>query len=97
MARRGSMRFVTTYRVKPHLTREDTKKLMETFAKNGEGPGTTAHYVAADGSHGVVISEIDDAAVAYKSILPYTEWIDYQTVPVLTIEEAVPHILENLA
>ena len=91
------MRFVTTYRVKSHITREDTKKLMEAFATHGEAPGTIAHYVAADGSHGVVINEIDDAAVAYKSILPYTEWIDYQTVPVLTIEEAVPHILENLA
>ena len=59
-------------------------------------PGTIAHYVAADGSHGVVINEIDDAAVAYKSIPSFTEWIDYQTVPVLTIEEAVPHILETL-
>jgi hypothetical protein len=91
------MLFITTYKVKPYITREETKELMDVFAANGEGPGTKAHYVAADGSHGVVISEIDDASVAYKSVLPYAQWIEYHTVPVVTVDEAVPHILGQLA
>ncbi len=91
------MHFVTTYKVKPYITQEETKELMAVFAANGEGPGTIAHYVAADGSHGVVISEVDDASVAYKSVLPYAQWIEYHSVPVVTIDDAVPHILEQLA
>ena len=56
------MIFVTTYKIKPFLSKEETRELLEVFAKEGAGPGTTAHYVAADGSHGVVISETDDVA-----------------------------------
>ena len=59
------MILMTTYRIKPYLSDEETKKLLEVFAKEGPGPGTTAHYVAADGSHGVVISDTDDVAGGY--------------------------------
>jgi len=68
------MILMTTYRIKPYLTDEETKKLLEVFAKEGPGPGTTAHYVAADGSHGVVISDTDDVAGGYRNIQNYTEW-----------------------
>ena len=44
------MLFMTTYTIKPYLTKEETKTLMQVFATEGPGPGTTAHYVAADGS-----------------------------------------------
>ena len=40
------MIFLTTYKIKPYLTNEETKKLLEVFAAEGAGPGTTAHYVA---------------------------------------------------
>jgi len=68
------MILMTTYRIKPYLSDEETKKLLEVFAKEGPGPGTTAHYVAADGSHGVVISDTDDVAGGYRNIQNYTEW-----------------------
>jgi len=90
------MLFVTTYKVKPYISTEETKELMAVYAVNGDAPGTKAHYIAADGSHGVVITELDDATVAYKSILPYAQWIEYHTVPVVTAEDAVPHILEQI-
>ena len=69
------MIFVTTYKIKPFLSNEETKKLLEVFAQAGPGPGTTAHYVAADGSHGVVISENDDVVAAYRNIQNYTQWV----------------------
>ena len=72
------MLFVTTYKIKPYITNEETKKLLEVFAKEGPGPGTTAHYVAADGSHGVVISDTDDVAGGYRNIQNYTEWVEYE-------------------
>ena len=91
------MIFITTYKIKPYLSNEETKKLLEVFAKEGPGPGTTAHYVAADGSHGVVISETDDVAGAYRNLQNYTQWVEYDTKVMLTVEQAVPLIMEALA
>jgi len=91
------MILMTTYRIKPYLTDEETKKLLEVFAKEGPGPGTTAHYVAADGSHGVVISDTDDVAGGYRNIQNYTEWVEYDTKVMLTVEQAVRLIVESLA
>jgi hypothetical protein len=91
------MLFMTTYRLKPFLSNEETKELMETFARVGAGPGTMAHYVAADGSHGVVISETDDVEANYRNILNYGQWVEYDTDVMLTVEQAVPHIMDALA
>ena len=90
------MLFMTTYTIKPFLSNEETKELLEVFAAEGAGPGTTAHYVAADGSHGVVIAETDDIAGAYRNIQNYTQWVEYETKVMLTVEEAVPLIMEAL-
>ena len=91
-----SMLFLTTYRLKPFLSNEETKKLLEVFAEKGAGPGTTAHYVAADGSHGVVIAETDDLEGAYANLQNYTQWVQYETRVMLTVEEAVPLLMESL-
>ncbi len=91
------MLFVTTYKIKPHLTKEEAKELMAVFAKEGTGPGVKAHYVTADGGNGVVVSENDDVAAAYRNILNYTQWIEYDTKVVLTIEEAVPLLADSIA
>ena len=91
------MLLVTTYKVKPFLSNEETKKLLEVFAKAGAGPGTTAHYVAADGSHGVVVSDTDDVAGLYANLQNYTQWVEYDSKVMLTVEQAVPLIMESLA
>jgi hypothetical protein len=91
------MILITTYRIKPFLKPEETKQLLETFGREGPGPGTTAHYVAADGSHGVVISDTDDVAGGYRNIQNYTQWVEYDTRVMLKIEEAVPLITDALA
>jgi hypothetical protein len=70
---------------------------MGVFASEGAGPGTTAHYVAADGSHGVVISETDDIEASYRNLLNYTQWIEYDTKVMLKVEQAVPHIMDVLS
>jgi hypothetical protein len=88
---------ITTYKLKPFLTRDETRELMAVFAEQGAGPGTTAHYVAADGSHGVVIAETDDVEAGYRNILNYTQWVEYQTSVFLKIEQAVPHIMDALS
>ena len=89
------MIFVTTYRIK-QLSRDETKKLMGVFAEKGVPSTVRAHYVAADGSHGLVISEADDLEEAYRNLLNYSEWIEYDTKPYLTIERAVANIMDYI-
>jgi hypothetical protein len=91
------MIFVTTYKVKPFLSKTETRKLLDVFAREGTGPGVTAHYVAADGSHGVVVADTDDVAGAYRNLQNYTEWVEYDSKVMLRVEEAVPLIIESLA
>ena len=88
------MLFMTTYRVKPYMPRSETKKLLDLFAKAGEAPGTIAHYVAADNSCGWTITDQPDATSGYAATLQYEEYIDFDTKPVLTIEQALPALLE---
>ncbi len=90
------MIFITTYRIK-QLSKAETKTLMGVFAENGVPSTVTAHYLSADGSQGLVISEADDLQEAYRNILNYSEWIEYETKPYLTIEQAVPHIQDYIA
>jgi len=88
--------FITTYKIKP-LSKDEAKKLMGTFADKGVPSAVKAHYVSADGSQGLVISETDDLEEAYRNVLNYTEWIEYDTKPYLTIEQAVPLIMDYIA
>ena len=91
------MLFMTTYKIKPFLSNEETAELMRVFATEGPGPGTQAHYVSADGSHGVVIAETDNAEDGYRNLLNYTPWVEYQTDVMLTVDQAVPHIMDALS
>jgi hypothetical protein len=88
------MLFMTTYRVKPFLPRSETKKLLELFGKVGAAPGTIAHYVAADNSVGWTVTDQEDATSGYVATLQYSEYIEFETKPVLTIDDALPHLLE---
>ena len=91
--REGSVIFITTYRIKQQ-SKDETKKLMGVFAEKGVPSTVKAHYVAADGSQGVVIADANDLEEAYRNLLNYTEWIEYETKPYLTIEQALPHIAD---
>ncbi len=90
------MIFMTTYKIKPYLSKDERRKLMEAFATHGGGPGITAHYAAADGSCGVAIADTDDVAGAYRNVQNYAEWVEYDSKVMLTIEDAVPLIMEAL-
>ena len=91
------MIFVTTYKIKPFLGNEETKELLQVFAEQGPGPGTTAHYVAADGSHGVVVADTEDVAGAYRNLQNYTQWVEYDTSVMLPVEETVPMVMESIS
>ena len=91
------MLMVTTYRTRPFMSKDETKELMEAFATHGTTEGTIAHYQFADGGGGVVISDLESAAVGYRNILNYTEWVEYESVNLVEIDEAIPLIADALS
>ena len=87
------MRFVTTYRFKSFTTKEETQRLLATFAEVGDAPGVTDHLVFTDGTGGVVIGESDDIKGLYRNVVAYSEFAEFQTHVALTAEDAVPEVL----
>ncbi len=88
------MLYLTTYSVKGFLDKEEQRALMDLFGAKGTGPGTIAHYVYADNSGGLTISEWDNLTDAYATVIAYQEFIEFEITPILTIDEALPHMLE---
>jgi hypothetical protein len=89
--------FITTYKLKPFMSKAELRELMGVFAEVGADPAVTAHYVAADGGHGVLISETDDPEPGYRTLQHYRQWIEYDSKPMMTIEQAAPIIMEALS
>ena len=91
------MKYVTTYTFKPFMTKDETKTLLQAFAEFGTAPGTTAHYIRADGAGGTVIGETDDIAALYRNILNYGAFIEFESRVVLSVEDAVPLVAEAVS
>lgn len=90
------MLYVTTYSIRGKRTKKRIGALMSAFGERGEIPGTVAHYTALDGSGGIVIIDSDDQVALYQATLAYQEWLELETTPIMTIEDAVPHLLASL-
>ncbi|HWS92808.1 MAG TPA: DUF3303 family protein [Mycobacterium sp.] len=80
---------MTTYRYKSNLDESDFRELTKRFVEVGEPPGVVAHYERLDGSGGVLVQETQaDPEASYRSILHYTEWIEFDSIPMVTMDEA---------
>jgi len=88
------MLFATRYKFKGDQSPESVKALLAVFVAQGPGAGEFAHYVAADGRGGLTISENDSMEEAYEASLRYQQWMDFETIPVLTIADAMPVIMK---
>lgn len=88
------MLFATRYKFKGDQSPDSVKALLAVFAERGSAAGEIAHYVAADGSGGMVISENDSIQQTYESALRYQQWMEFETIPVLTIADAMPEIMK---
>ena len=91
------MKYVTTYKFKPFMTKDETKALLAAFAEFGNAPGATAHYVCTDGTGGIVIGESDDIAGMYRNLLNYNEFVEFESHVVLSVEDAVPLVMESVS
>ena len=86
--------YMTTYRFRDGLDANDLRELTKQFMEIGTAPGAIAHYASLDGKGGFVISEDDDdPSETFKVTVQYGPWIEFDVVPVATIEEAFPVIL----
>jgi hypothetical protein len=85
--------FISEYRIRSNMSKDDTSRLMTIFGERGEEDGTIAHYIKTDGSGGVVIIDQDDAVKAYETVLAYSEYLEFTVTPALRIDDAVGPIL----
>lgn len=90
------MLYAVKYSFRGDRSKERVAASMATFAERGDIPGTVAHYVALDASAGLVIVETDDVGSLYQATLAYQEWLEIDTTPIMTMEDAVPHIMQSL-
>jgi hypothetical protein len=67
--------------------------MLAVFAERGPTEGEIAHYVSADGRGGLIIGENDEMQTGYANMLAFQQWMDFQTTPILTIEDAMPAIM----
>ncbi len=86
--------FQTNYRIVGDRSTERGKALMARFGERGAGPGEIAHYVHANGDGGTVISENADISELHDVVLAYSQWMEFEIIPILTIEDAAPNLLK---
>jgi len=91
------MLWVADYRLKPHLSKAEVKRLMDVFGKRGAATGEIAHYVRTDGTGGYTITETDDVAGTFADVLAYSEFMTFTISPVLKVDDAVGPIFEYIA
>ena len=85
--------YMTSYRFREHLGADELRALTKQFMEVGQSPGVVAHYATLDGRGGFVIQEAsDDPTDDYRITLQYGPWINFETTPIATIEEAFPVI-----
>ena len=78
---------------------EDTKRIMEAFGQRGSSPDELAHYVFADGTGGVVITDGEDVGWAYRNALDFVEFLDMDrsfSQIALTLADALPHVVDRM-
>jgi len=85
--------YMTSYKYREHLGADDLRALTKQFLEVGTSPGIIAHYTSLDGRGGFLVQEVqDDPTETFKVTIQYGPWIEFETVPITTIEEAFPVI-----
>jgi Protein of unknown function (DUF3303) len=85
------MLFAVMYTVRD-ATEESQKRSLNLFTKWAPPAGYVfkAHYALCDGTGGLVIAETNSAAALLEAHAPWAPFFDFETIPLLEIESAVP-------
>lgn len=85
--------FLTTYRYKDNLGEQDLRNLTKKFQEVGTNPNVVAHYERLDGRGGFLVQEVpEDEERSYEVTISYGPWIQFEVLPVTTMEDAFPVI-----
>jgi hypothetical protein len=84
------MTFAAVYRTKATTSEETEARSLELFSNWSPPFEFTHHWARADGDGGIAIFEADDAAVVLEGIAPWVPFFDFDVVPVVGVEEAMP-------
>ena len=85
--------YLVSYRYREGLGEEDLRTLTKEFVKFGTPPGTIAQYERIDGKGGFALQEAPaDPEGIKENLLRYAPWIDFDVVPVSTMEDTFPLI-----
>ncbi|HEX9259457.1 MAG TPA: DUF3303 family protein [Acidimicrobiales bacterium] len=85
---------ITLYHYKPGMTKDDMKHLLEVWSKLGEAPGVIEHFEFVDGTGGFTIGEYEDPFVFYRYLLPFEEFMTFETKWIFTVDEAAKAAFE---
>ena len=81
------------YRYREDLDVDDLRELTKKFLDVGTASGVIAHYTRLDGRGGFVVQETPaDAAKDFEITIRYAPWMEFDVIPVATIEDAFPVI-----
>jgi hypothetical protein len=85
--------YVTVYRYREGLDADDLRELTAKFAEVGTTSGVIQHYARLDGTGGFLIQDVaDDPEADFGITIQYMPWMDFEVIPVATMEEAFPVI-----
>jgi uncharacterized protein DUF3303 len=83
------MLFATIYTAR-NPTEESQRRSLQLFTNWQPPVPFQAHYARADGKGGITIWDIDDPALILEAVSPFTAFFDFEIVPIVNIEDAVP-------
>ena len=85
------MLFVILYKARD-VTEEKEKRSLSLFTswKPPAGYEFKAHYSLGDGSGGLAIVEVSSAAALLEAHAPWGPFFEFQTVPAVEVDKAVP-------
>jgi len=84
------MQFGFVYRTRDKVSEDSEKRSLQLFT-NWDPPFTfVAHWAFADGSGGLGVVETDSAVALMEGIAPWNAFFEFELMPVLDIQEAVP-------
>lgn len=93
------MLFHTTFTPKAGYTEDDQKRALKLWMKWQPPAGLEikAFYMGTDG-RGYIISEVNTSEAMYEGVTPWSSVLfDYEAVPVVEIDKAVPLIQKAIA
>ena len=86
------MLFVATYAPRAP-SEEGDKRSLQLFTSWEPPIEFTAHWARADGDGGIAVFEAESAAQVLEGLAPWAPWLEFDVIPVVPIEDAVPILM----